>query len=75
MNTFGETRTPTGTLCELAITGYLHKPLIVITDDRNYYEHPWIKDFASMIVSSVDELLEKKYIDYFYKGTVTAKYD
>ena len=75
LNTFGESRTPTGTICEIAITGYLGKPLIVITDDINYYEHPWIKDFASMIVSSIDELLEKKFIDYFYKGTVTARYE
>lgn len=75
LNTFGEPRAPTGTLSEIAISGYLNKPLIVITNDINYYEHPWIKEFASIIVSSVDELLEKKYIDYMYKGTVLARYD
>jgi nucleoside 2-deoxyribosyltransferase len=74
LDTFGETRAPTGTLCEISITGYIHKPLIVITNDPNYYNHPWIQDFASITVPSVDELLEKKYIDYFYKGTVNARY-
>ena len=75
LDNFEEKRTPTGTLCEIAIAGYLRKPLIVITNDINYYEHPWIKDFASMIVSSIDELLEKEYINYFYKGKCSARYE
>ena len=75
LDTFGESRAPTGTICEIAITGYLHKPLIIISGDKNYVDHPWIQDFDSIIVPSVDILLEKKYIDYFYKGTVTAKYE
>ena len=75
LNTFGEVRSPTGTICEIAIAGYLHKPLIVISDDNNYIEHPWIKDFASIIVPSVEVLIDKKYVDYFYKGNVTARYE
>ncbi len=75
LNTFGETRSPTGTICEIAIAGYLRKPLIVISDEQNYKEHPFIKKFASIIVPSVEDLLEKKYIDYFYRGTVTARFE
>jgi nucleoside 2-deoxyribosyltransferase len=75
LNTWGEKRAPTGTICEVAIAGYTNKPLIVITDDYNYREHPFIVEFASIIVPTVEELLEKKFIDYFYKGKVTAKYD
>ena len=75
LHTFGELRAPTGTICEIAIAGYLRKPMIIITDDINYTEHPFIRDFASIIVPTVDELLEKKYIDYFYKGKVSARYE
>jgi hypothetical protein len=75
LDNFGAERPIIGTMCELAIRGYLRKPLIIITDNYIYNDHPWIKDFASIMVSSVDELLEKKYIDYFYRGTVTARYE
>jgi hypothetical protein len=75
LNTFGETRAPTGTICELAIAGYLRKPVIVITDDFTFKEHPFVQEFASVIVKSVDELLERKLVDYFYRGTVSARYE
>lgn len=75
LDTFGETRTPTGTLSEIAIAYMLNKPTIVITKDIQYKEHPFIKEFASIIVESVDELLSKNYIQYYYRGTVTARYE
>jgi len=74
MDTFGESRPLTGTICELAWAWDKHKPIIMITDDAKYYMHPFLDYFASAIVSSVDELLEKKLINYFYKGTVDALY-
>ena len=74
LNTFGESRPLTGTIYELA-WAWLHKiPVIVITTDVNYLEHPFIKDTACIIVSSVEEILEKDYIEYYYKGLVSAEY-
>ena len=74
LDTFGEIRPLTGTIYELAWAWEQHKPVIIITTERNYKEHPFIKDTASVIVSSLEELIEKRYINYFYKGTVNAKY-
>lgn len=74
LDTFGEQRPLTGTIYELAWAWQQHKPVIIITTDKNYKEHPFIKDTASVICESLDELLEKKYINYFFRGTVTAKY-
>jgi len=75
MSTFGETSRPiTGTIYELAWAWQAEKPTIVITEEDNYKCHPFIIDTASIIVSSVEELLEKKYINYFYKGGVSAVY-
>lgn len=74
LKTFGEERPITGTLFELSWAWEHNKPVIVIADKTYYTEHPFIKDTASMIVESYKELLEKKYINYFYKGIVTARY-
>jgi len=74
LDTFGEIRPLTGTIYELAWAWEQHKPVIIITTERNYKEHPFIKDTASIIVSNLEELIQKKYINYFYKGTVSAKY-
>jgi len=74
MDTFGSTRPLTGTMCELAWAWQLRKPIILITTDKNYTCHPFMTYFASWIVDSVDTLLKEKIIDYFYQGTVTAKY-
>ena len=53
----------------------MNKPIIIISRDIYYVEHPFIKIFASVIVRSVEELLEKKYINEFYKAIVTAEYE
>ena len=72
MNTFGETRPPIGTICELAWAFEMRKPIIMITDDYRYQNHPFTSYFASAIVNNTDELLKGDLIQQFYKGTVTS---
>jgi len=74
MDTFGQDRPLTGTICELAWGWQLHKPIIMITTEPKYKFHPFLKYFASWIVDSVDELLEKKIINQVYKATHSAQY-
>jgi len=74
MDTFGESRPLTGTLCELAWAWDKHIPIIMITDEKKYKDHPFLEYFASAIVPTVDKLLEEKLINYFYKGANNAVY-
>jgi hypothetical protein len=74
MDTFGEDRPLTGTIAELAWAWEHHKPIVMITDDKKFKEHPFIAYFASWVVKDVDELLEKKCVDYFFKGKNSAVY-
>jgi len=74
MNTFGQTRSPAGTICELAWAWQMHKAIVLITDENSYINHPFINYFASWIVSSVEDLLEKKIINQFYKAWNPAQY-
>ncbi len=65
-----------GTICEFAIALYLQKPIILICPEsrREIYEkHPFAKR-ASVIVTSVEELLEKKWINILYKSIAGATY-
>lgn len=73
LNTFGGKRPLTGTIYELAWAWEMKKPVIVITEDDNYKFHPFIVDTAAIIVKSVDELLQEKLINYFFKGKVSAE--
>ena len=74
LDTFGESRPLLGTFFEIA-WGWEHKkPLIIVTSDYAFANHPFIVSSASFIVKSVDELLEKKHINYFYKGLNSAIY-
>ena len=68
MSTFGQDRPPIGTICELAWAWQQHKPIIMITDQEWYREHPFMKNFTSWVVGSVEELLEKKVINHIFKG-------
>ncbi len=74
LDTFGEERPPIGTICEIAIAWYMRKPIILITNQENYIEHPFLSYFASMVVKDVDELLSQKYVNLFYKSIVSARY-
>jgi len=74
LNTFGETRPLTGSIYELAWAWLEHKPVIIITQDKNYIQHPFIQSTASMIVPDVKTLLKSKYIQYFYQGRHSATY-
>jgi len=74
LDTFGDKRPITGTIAELA-WAWEHKiSIILITTEEQYKSHPFLEYFASIIVNNVDELLNKRYLDYFYQGTVNAKY-
>ena len=74
LDTFGETRPLTGTIYELAWAWSMEKPVIVITDEDNYKFHPFIVDTASIIVPTVEKMLESKIVNYFFKGKVSAQY-
>ena len=66
-----------GTTCEVAWALYLKKPLILIAKDEAQKEilqtHPFTKR-ASVIVGSVEELLEKKWLNILYKSISSAIY-
>lgn len=66
-----------GTICEFAISLYLQKPIILICPEarKNIYEnHPFAKR-ASVIVTSVKQLLDEKHLQTLYKSIAGAVYD
>jgi nucleoside 2-deoxyribosyltransferase len=63
-----------GTHWELAIAHYLKKPIILIVPERRreiFEKHPFTKK-ASVIVTSVDQLLEEKWLNILYKSIAGA---
>jgi nucleoside 2-deoxyribosyltransferase len=74
LDTFGEKRAPFGTHCELAWAGLQRKPIILITKDKDYIEHPFIKRMISWIVPDIETLLKKKILNYMFKGINNADY-
>jgi nucleoside 2-deoxyribosyltransferase len=74
LDTFGEKRPCIGTFCECAWAYEFRKPLILITNNKSYSEHPFLSYFASYIVKDVKELLAKKIINKMYKSMVSAEY-
>ena len=65
-----------GTICEMSWALYLKKPLILIVPERRretFEKHPFTKR-ASVIVSSVEELLENKWLQILYKSVAGATY-
>ena len=59
-----------GTISEVAISLYLGKPTILIVPERRkeiFEKHPFMRR-ASVIITSVDELLEKKWLQVLYKS-------
>jgi len=74
LNTFNAKRPLVGTICEIAWAWEKHTPIVVISKEKHFTEHPFIKNFASWIVSDVEELLKKKVINHFFKGLSDALY-
>ena len=74
LETFGETRAPLGTICELAWAGLLRKPIVLITKDKSIIEHPFVKRMASWVVPDIDTMLKEKVVNYFFKGMNNAAY-
>jgi nucleoside 2-deoxyribosyltransferase len=74
MDTFGENRPLVGTIYELAWAYEFRKIVIMITDNQVYEQHPFLTNTVSWYVKSVDELIEKKIINTFYKAFHTAQY-
>lgn len=65
-----------GTICEIAWALYLTKPLILIVPESRkeiYQKHPFAKR-ASVIVTSVDQLLQEKWLQTLYKSIAGAIY-
>jgi hypothetical protein len=68
MDTFGEDRPLTGTICELAWAWEHHIPIIMISKEDRYIKHPFTAHFSSWTVGSVEEMLERRVVNYFFKG-------
>jgi hypothetical protein len=75
LDTFGMSRVPFGTIAECAWAWDKRKPIILISEDEVYHRHPFSRYFASCIVKNVDELLERKLINYFFKGWNSVQYE
>lgn len=43
-----------GTWAEFGIAAYLHKPIIVVSDDNAVLDHPFVKVFAAAKVATID---------------------
>jgi hypothetical protein len=74
MNSFGQDRPLIGTTFELAWAGFLRKPIVMITTDRVWIEHPFPAYFTSWVVPDVETLIEKKIINQCYKSWNSAEY-
>jgi hypothetical protein len=76
-NAIKNRRSNWGTLSEVAWALWLQKPVILIAGNQKQKEmlekHPFMKE-SSIIVESVDELLEKKWINILYKSISSAIY-
>lgn len=73
LDTFGCERPSLGTTYELAWSWEFRIPVIIIGTDKNYIEHPFIKETAVAIFPTVEALLESKLINYYFKGNVSAE--
>ena len=75
MDTFGESRPLTGTICEMAWAWEHRIPIIMITNEDKYREHPFISYFASWVVKDIDELFDSDAIGYYIEGRQNATYE
>lgn len=74
LDTFGQSRVPFGTISELAWAWDHRIPCVIISSDETYQKHPFSRYFASFIVKDVDELIDRKILNYFFKGWNSALY-
>ena len=68
MDRFGEERVSVGTIMEIAWGFVFAKPIIIITDEQQYTEHPFLFSMKSALYDSVDDMLNSGIIDYFSDG-------
>lgn len=72
LDTFGADRAMLGTTAEMAWAWQLHKPIIVIAHEDQYTKHPFVQTFASVILPTVQMMLDLKYVNKFFKAIVSA---
>jgi len=74
MDTFGSGRGLCGTICELAWAFDWGKPIIMITNEPKYRDHPFLSYFASETFESVEAMLDSGIVPYFLQGVRNAIY-
>ncbi len=74
LDTFGSERPLTGTIYEMAWAWEFKIPVIAIRGANHYNVHPFIEDTVKIYVDSVEQLIEEKWVNYFFKGTASAIY-
>ena len=74
MNNFGVERPLIGTIMEIAFAYSFRIPIIMIAREQVYYEHPFVSNMVSWYFNTVEEMLETKAINQFYKAWNSARY-
>jgi nucleoside 2-deoxyribosyltransferase len=74
MENFGVSRPLLGTTMEIAFAYGFHKPIIMVTKEEVYRKHPFVSNMVSWYFDSVEEMLERKAINQFYKSQHSAQY-
>ncbi|MEM4260870.1 MAG: nucleoside 2-deoxyribosyltransferase [Candidatus Woesearchaeota archaeon] len=72
MDTFGVARPPIGTIMEIAFAYEFKKPVMMITTEELYKKHPFISNMVDWYFDSVDDMLNQKAINIFYKAWHSA---
>lgn len=57
-NREGLRRQSIGTWMEMGIAAYLHKPIIVVTDDPQVFDYPFVTTFAAGRYNTIEEALK-----------------
>ncbi|MCK9429010.1 MAG: hypothetical protein M0R17_03230 [Candidatus Omnitrophica bacterium] len=68
MDNFGSDRVNVGTILEIAFAYEAKLPILMITTDDMHKQHPFLSTMVNCYFTSVEELLEKKIINTFYKA-------
>jgi nucleoside 2-deoxyribosyltransferase len=75
MNNFGVSRPLIGTTMEVAFAYEFHKPVILITDQEVYRKHPFFTSIVSWYFNDINEMLNTKAIQLFFKSWVNVNYN